>query len=65
MLLVVAAAAGGAYAYFQIPPTSLVLTGVVTTNDVIVSPQIAGQIGELRVAEGDTVGTGDVLVVIE
>jgi len=64
MLLVVAAAAGGAYAYFQIAPTTLVLTGVVTTNDVIVSPQIAGQIGELRVVEGDTVAKDQLLAVI-
>jgi len=64
MLLVVTAAAGGAYAYFQIAPTTLVLTGVVTTNDVIVSPQIAGQIGELRVVEGDTVVKDQLLAVI-
>jgi len=64
MLLIVAAAAGGAYAYLQIAPTTLVLTGVVTTNDVIVSPQIAGQIGELRVVEGDTVAKDQLLAVI-
>ena len=64
MLLIVAAAAGGAYAYLQIAPTTLVLTGVVTTNDVIVSPQIAGQIGELRVIEGDTVAKDQLLAVI-
>jgi HlyD family secretion protein len=64
MLLVVATAAGGAYTYFQIAPTTLVLTGVVTTNDVIVSPQIAGQIGELRVVEGDTVAKDQLLAVI-
>jgi multidrug efflux pump subunit AcrA (membrane-fusion protein) len=42
------------YAYRRIgaaPP--LVLTGIVTTNDVIVSPQIGGQIGQLHVSEGD------------
>src|SRR6266446_4820498 len=48
VLLVLAAAAAGAYTYLRTPPAALVLTGVVTTNDVIVSPQIAGQIGELR-----------------
>jgi multidrug resistance efflux pump len=64
MLLVVAAAAGGAYAYLQIAPTTLLLTGIVTTNDVIVSPQIAGQIGELRVVEGDTVAKEQLLAVI-
>jgi HlyD family secretion protein len=40
-----------------------VLTGIVTTNDVIVSPQIAGQIGQLLVKEGDVV-TQDQLVAV-
>src|SRR3954468_19703683 len=64
ILLLVAAAAVAAYAYLQIGPAALVLTGVVTTNDVIVSPQIGGQIGELRVAEGDTVTKDQVVAVI-
>ena len=64
LLLLVAAAAGGAYTYLHTAPTTLELTGVVTTNDVIVSPQIAGQIGELRVAEGDTVAKDQLLAVI-
>ena len=42
--LILIAAAAGAYAYANRSPSSLVLTGVVTTNDVIVSPQIAGQL---------------------
>src|ERR1700686_898863 len=45
-------------------PTALVLTGIVTTNDVIVSPQIAGQIGELMVNEGDQVKRGQLIAVI-
>jgi HlyD family secretion protein len=64
VLLVLAAASAGAYAYLRLPPAALVLTGVVTTNDVIVSPQIAGQIGELRVGEGDTVTRDQLLAVI-
>src|SRR5438093_806679 len=63
-LLVLAAAGAGAYAYLRTPPAALVLTGVVTTNDVIVSPQIAGQIGELRVGEGDAVTRDQLLAVI-
>jgi HlyD family secretion protein len=34
---------------------SLVLTGIVTTDDVIVSPQVTGQIGQLLVNQGDAV----------
>ena len=42
-------AGAGAYVYLNRRPTALVLTGIVTTNDVIVSPQIGGQIGQLLV----------------
>jgi HlyD family secretion protein len=55
LLLVVAGLVYGAYWYTSRPPRELVLTGIVTTNDVVVSPQIGGQIRELKVAEGDTV----------
>ena len=41
------------------------LTGIVTTNDVIVSPQIAGQIEQLLVNEGDLVKRDQLLAVIE
>lgn len=40
--VVILAAGAGTYAYRRMPPAALVLTGIVTTNDVIVSPQIAG-----------------------
>jgi len=43
---------------------ALVLTGIVTTNDVIVSPQVAGQLGQLLVKEGDVVKEGQLLAVI-
>jgi HlyD family secretion protein len=42
----------------------LVLTGVVTTNDVIVSPLLSGQIERLLVKEGDEVAPGQLLAVI-
>jgi HlyD family secretion protein len=58
----VASAAG--YAFLQGRGKALVLTGVVTTNDVIVSSQVAGQIGQLLVAEGDAVRQGQILAVI-
>jgi HlyD family secretion protein len=53
--LVLLAAVVGAYWYSNRPPTSLVLTGIVTTDPVVVSPQIAGRLDQLLVAEGDTV----------
>ena len=58
------AAGAGTYAYRAWRPTALVLTGIVTTNDVIVSPQIAGQIGQLLVVEGDTVKKDQLVAVI-
>ena len=46
-------------------PAPLVLTGVVTTNDVIVSPQVGGQLSRLLVAEGDSVTQNQLLAVLE
>lgn len=43
----------------------LVLTGIVTTDDVLVSPQIPGRIDSLAVDVGDTVERGEVVAVIE
>ena len=51
-------------AYVHSHPSPLVLTGIVTTNDVIVSPQIGGQIAELTVNEGDAVRKDQRLAVI-
>ncbi len=58
ILIAVAVLGIAAYVYASLRPTTLVLTGIVTTNDVIVSPQVAGQLGELLVKEGDTVKKG-------
>lgn len=44
---------------------AIVLTGIVTTDDVIVSAEIPGRLRELRVKEGDTVQAGQVVAVIE
>jgi HlyD family secretion protein len=63
-LLVIVAIAGAAYWYFNRPVTELQLTGIVTTNDVIVGPQIGGRIEQLLVNEGDTVKRGQLLAVI-
>src|SRR3982751_1929010 len=64
LLIVLVGAAAAIYRYSQQPPSSLVLSGLVTTNDVIVSPQIAGQIAELLVQEGDEVTRNQRLAVI-
>jgi HlyD family secretion protein len=64
VLAIVVALAGGAYYYVNAKPTALVLTGIVTTNDVVVSPQIGGQIAQLLVNEGDVVRKDQLLAVI-
>jgi HlyD family secretion protein len=63
ILFVVAAAGYGIYWYSTRPPSELVLTGIVTTQEVVVSPQIGGRIERLLVNEGDTV-TPDQLVAV-
>jgi multidrug resistance efflux pump len=65
VLLIVAAVGAAVYVYATRAPTSLTLTGVVTTNDVIVSSQVAGQIGQLLVKEGDQVTAGKLVAVIQ
>jgi len=52
------------YAFVHARSSALILTGVVTTNDVVVSPQIGGQLERLLVAEGDAVRKGQLLAVI-
>src|SRR6185436_12736609 len=63
-LLVIAGAIYGVYWYTSRPPTSMLLTGVVTTEHVTVSPQITGRVIELKVREGDTVKAGQLLAVL-
>ncbi len=46
-------------------PHAIILTGIVTTDDVIVSSQVQGQIAQLLVKEGDTVTAGRLMAVIE
>jgi HlyD family secretion protein len=43
----------------------IILTGVVTTDDVIVSSEIQGRVQELRVKEGDVVRSGQLLALIQ
>jgi HlyD family secretion protein len=42
----------------------LVLTGIVTTNEVVVSSLVAGEVSRLAVNDGDTVKKGQLLAVI-
>ena len=65
IFLAVVAAAVAVYWYSQRTPSVLTLTGVVTTNEVVASSQIAGRIGELRVVEGDRVNKDQVLAVLQ
>jgi HlyD family secretion protein len=65
LILVIVVAGAGYYWYRSSRPVPLVLTGIVTTNDVVVSPQIAGRITQLLVKEGDTVKANQLLAVLD
>jgi multidrug resistance efflux pump len=64
VLVLLAAIGGGIYWYASRPPADLVLTGIVTTHEVVVSPQIAGRIERLLVEEGETVSKDQMLAVL-
>ena len=64
-LVALAAIAGGVIYVLNRPPGEIVLTGIVTTDEVIVSPEIQGRLQELLVREGDTVTNGELLAVIQ
>ena len=63
-LLIVVGGAVGAYYAMRQPPGPLVLTGIVTTEDVMISPQVGGQIGQLMVREGDQVEQNQLIAVM-
>jgi multidrug resistance efflux pump len=64
LLVLLVVAAGVAYYFSRSGPDTVTLTGIVTTNDVVVSPQIAGQISQLAVTEGETVTAGQLIATI-
>ncbi len=65
LILVLAAAVGGAvYGLSRRGPSSVELTGIVTTDEIVSSSQIAGQVESLLVREGDTVKRGQLLALI-
>src|ERR671926_1827800 len=65
LILAILVAGGAYYWYLSSRPVPLVLTGIVTTNDVVVSPQISGRIEQLNVNEGDQVKSGQVIAVLD
>jgi HlyD family secretion protein len=64
LVVIVALLAAAGYAYSHYGPSTIILTGMVTTHDVIVSPQVGGQIAEIKVNEGDSVAKGQVVATI-
>ena len=65
VVLLLAAVAGGVVYALTRPRGEIVLTGIVTTDEVIVSPEIGGRLQELFVREGDTVTNGELLALIQ
>jgi RND family efflux transporter MFP subunit len=65
VLLIVALAAGGIYYARTLEPHAIVLTGIVTTDEVIVSSEIQGRLQQLNVREGDLVTRGELLAKIQ
>ena len=63
-ILVLAVAAGVAYRLLR-NPTSITLTGIVTTDEVRVGSQVQGRLQKLLVREGDVVKKGELLAVIQ
>ncbi len=66
ILIVILAAVGAGFYYTTAHhPRDIVLTGIVTTDEVIVSSEIQGRLQHLFVQEGDTVTNGELLAVIQ
>jgi HlyD family secretion protein len=65
LIAAVVVLAGGLYYVLTSRPRELVLTGIVTTDDVIVSSEVQGRLQELLVKEGDAVTQGQLLARIQ
>jgi HlyD family secretion protein len=65
IVLVVVALAAAAYWYSQQTPSTLTLTGVVTTDELVASSQISGRISELLVKEGDRITRGQLIAILQ
>ena len=64
-LLILAALIAVVVHFANRQPDELQLTGIVTANDVIVSPQIGGRLSQLFAAEGDSVTLGQAIATLE
>ena len=64
LLLIVGGGVAGAYYSMHRPAGPLILTGIVTTENVVVGPQVGGQIGRLLVKEGDQVQKNQLVAVM-
>ena len=65
LIAIAAASTAGWLGVRHAGPADLVLTGVVTTNDLIVSSQVGGRVGRLMVGEGDSVALNQVIATLE
>ncbi len=65
VIAVAAVALGAALVLLRPRATTLVLTGIVTTNGVVVGPQVAGRVSRLLVREGDAVTRDQLIAAIE
>jgi HlyD family secretion protein len=65
IILVLAIVAGGIYYATTRTPAEIILTGIVTTDEVIVSPEIQGRLQNLFVKEGDAVTNGELIAEIQ
>jgi multidrug resistance efflux pump len=66
-LFLAAAIVAGGIAFYKAfnRPRGIVLTGIVTTHEVNVSPLIQGRLAQLLVKEGDSVKSGQLVAVID
>jgi RND family efflux transporter MFP subunit len=65
VILLLAAAGVGAYFLTRQKPGEIILTGIVTTDEVSVSSEMQGRIQQLTVNQGDTVTNGQLLALIQ
>ena len=65
VLVLAAVAAGVVYYLTRKGPDRIMLTGIVTTDSVVASSQIAGRLESLLVKEGDMVKRGELLALID
>jgi len=65
ILIVLIAIGVGIYYFNTRPPNAIVLTGIVTTDEVIVSAEIQGRLQQLLVQQGDVVTNGELLAQIQ